>query len=52
MNGGNDFGYFNTHVGYDFPFRGRLTFDLSYSRHQEGLHRLQPGVQERGRPRL
>jgi iron complex outermembrane receptor protein len=36
-NGGNDFGYFNTHVGYDFPFRGRLTFDLSYSRIKKGF---------------
>ncbi len=31
-NGKMDFGYFNTHLGYDFPFRGRLTLDLSYSR--------------------
>ena len=36
-NGANDFGYFSTHVGYDFPFRGRLTFDLSYSRIKKGF---------------
>lgn len=37
FNGGNDFGFFNTHLGYDFPFRGRLTFDLSYSRIKKGF---------------
>lgn len=37
VNGGNDFGFFNTHLGYDFAFGGRLTFDLSYSRIKKGF---------------
>jgi outer membrane receptor protein involved in Fe transport len=32
-----DFGYFNTHLGYDLPFRGRLTLDISYSRIHKGF---------------
>jgi outer membrane receptor protein involved in Fe transport len=36
-NGGNDLGYFSTHLGYDLPFRGRLSFDLSYSRIKKGF---------------
>jgi iron complex outermembrane receptor protein len=36
-NGKMDFGYFNTHLGYDFAFRGRLTLDISYSRIKKGF---------------
>jgi outer membrane receptor protein involved in Fe transport len=36
-NGKMDFGYFNTHLGYDFSFRGRLTLDISYSRINKGF---------------
>ena len=36
-NGKMDFGYFNTHWGYDLPFRGRLTLDVSYSRIKKGF---------------
>jgi outer membrane receptor protein involved in Fe transport len=36
-NGKLDFGYFNTHLGYDFPFGGRLTLDVSYSRIKKGF---------------
>jgi outer membrane receptor protein involved in Fe transport len=36
-NGNMNFGYFNTHLGYDFSFRGRLTLDISYSRIKKGF---------------
>jgi outer membrane receptor protein involved in Fe transport len=36
-NGENTFGYFNGHLGYDLPFRGRLTLDVSYSRIRKGF---------------
>ncbi|HUU37051.1 MAG TPA: TonB-dependent receptor [Candidatus Desulfaltia sp.] len=36
-NGNTNFGYFNTHLGYDFSFRGRLTLDISYSRIKKGF---------------
>lgn len=36
-NGNMDFGYFNTHLGYDLSFRGRLTLDISYSRIKKGF---------------
>jgi iron complex outermembrane receptor protein len=36
-NGNMDFGYFNTHLGYDFDFRGRVTLDISYSRIKKGF---------------
>ncbi len=36
-NGSMNFGYVNTHLGYDFPFRGRVTLDLSYSRIRKGF---------------
>jgi len=37
LNGDNRFGYLSGHLGYDLPFRGRLTFDLSYSRIRKGF---------------
>jgi len=36
-NGNNSFGYFNAHLGYELPFRGRLTLDVSYSRIRKGF---------------
>ncbi len=36
-NGNVNFGYFNSHFGYDFSFRGRLTLDISYSRIKKGF---------------
>ncbi len=36
-NGNVNFGYLNTHFGYDFPFSGRLTLDVSYSRIKKGF---------------
>lgn len=36
-NGSMNFGYLNTHLGYDFSSRSRLTLDLSYSRIKKGF---------------
>jgi len=36
-NGNTKLASFNAHVGYDFPFKGRLTADIGYSRFRKGF---------------